>query len=79
MRMEKELVSYIAKALVDEPEGVEVNLIEGEKSTILELKVAEADIGKVIGKHGRIAKAVRTILAAAGTKTGKKVMLEILD
>ncbi|MDR1626450.1 MAG: KH domain-containing protein [Spirochaetia bacterium] len=77
--MEKELVSYIARALVDEPEGVEVNLIEGEKSTILELKVAENDIGKVIGKHGRIAKAVRTILAAASTKTGKKVMLEILD
>jgi predicted RNA-binding protein YlqC (UPF0109 family) len=77
--MEKELVSYIARALVDEPEGVEVNLIEGEKSTILELKVAEGDIGKVIGKHGRIAKAVRTILAATGTKTGKKVMLEILD
>jgi predicted RNA-binding protein YlqC (UPF0109 family) len=77
--MEKELVSYIARALVDEPDGVEVNLIEGEKSTILELKVAEGDIGKVIGKHGRIAKAVRTILAAAGTKTGKKVMLEILD
>ncbi|MDR3200603.1 MAG: KH domain-containing protein [Spirochaetales bacterium] len=77
--MEKELVSYIAKALVDEPDGVEVNLIEGEKSTILELKVADGDIGKVIGKHGRIAKAVRTILSAAGTKTGKRVVLEILD
>jgi predicted RNA-binding protein YlqC (UPF0109 family) len=79
MLVEKELVSYIARALVDEPEGVEVNLIEGEKSTILELKVAEGDIGKVIGKHGRIAKAVRTILAAAATKTGKRVVLEILD
>lgn len=77
--MEKELVVYIAKALVDEPEGVEVNMIEGEKSTILELKVAPADIGKVIGKHGRIAKAVRTILSAASTKTGKRVVLEILD
>ena len=77
--MEKELVSYIARALVDEPDGVEVNLIEGEKSTILELKVAEGDIGKVIGKHGRIAKAVRTILSAAATKTGKRVVLEILD
>jgi predicted RNA-binding protein YlqC (UPF0109 family) len=77
--MEKELVTYIAKALVDEPEGVEVNLIEGEKSTILELKVAEADIGKVIGKHGRIAKAVRTILSASATKSGKRVVLEILD
>jgi len=77
--VEKELVSYIARALVDEPDGVEVNLIEGEKSTILELKVAEGDIGKVIGKHGRIAKAVRTILSAAATKTGKRVVLEILD
>ena len=77
--MEKELVSYIAKALVDEPEGVSVNLIEGEKSTILELRVAEGDVGKVIGKHGRIAKAVRTILSAAATKTGKRVVLEILD
>ena len=56
-----------------------INLIEGEKSTILELKVAEGDIGKVIGKHGRIAKAVRTILSAAATKTGKRVVLEILD
>jgi len=77
--VEKELVTYVAKALVDEPEGVEVNMIEGEKSTILELKVAQADIGKVIGKHGRIAKALRTILSAAATKTGKRVVLEILD
>jgi predicted RNA-binding protein YlqC (UPF0109 family) len=77
--VEKELVSYIAKALVDEPGGVEVNIIEGEKSTILELKVAAGDIGKVIGKHGRIAKAVRTILSAAATKSGKRVVLEILD
>jgi predicted RNA-binding protein YlqC (UPF0109 family) len=77
--VEKELVIYIAKALVDEPEGVEVNMIEGEKSTILELKVSPSDIGKVIGKHGRIAKAVRTILSAASTKTGKRVVLEILD
>ncbi|MCX7786856.1 MAG: KH domain-containing protein [Spirochaetes bacterium] len=77
--MEKELVAYIAKALVDEPDKVEVNMIEGEKSTILELKVSPNDIGKVIGKHGRIAKAVRTILSAAATKTGKRVVLEILD
>ncbi|MFQ3619897.1 MAG: KH domain-containing protein [Spirochaetales bacterium] len=77
--MEKELVAYIAKALVDEPDRVEVNMIEGEKSTILELKVSPNDIGKVIGKHGRIAKAVRTILSAAATKTGKRVVLEILD
>ncbi len=77
--MEKELVTYIAKSLVDDPEGVSVNMIEGEKSTILELKVSDGDIGKVIGKHGRIAKAIRTILSASSTKTGKRVVLEILD
>lgn len=77
--MEKEFVEFIARALVDEPESVLVNVIEGEKSTILELKVAQDDIGKVIGKHGRIAKAVRTLLSAAATKTGKRVVLEILD
>ena len=77
--MEKELVEYIARSLVDEPNAVEVAMIEGEKSTILELKVAEDDIGKVIGKHGRIAKAVRTILSAASSKSGKRFVLEILD
>ncbi len=77
--MEKELVEYLAKSLVDEPEEVEVNMIEGEKSTILELRVAQNDIGKVIGKHGRIAKAIRTILSASSTKSGKRVVLEILD
>ncbi len=77
--MEKELVTYIAKSLVDDPDGVNVNMIEGEKSTILELKVSDGDIGKVIGKHGRIAKAIRTILSASSTKTGKRVVLEILD
>lgn len=77
--MEKDLVEYVAKSLVDDPASVSVNVIEGEKSTILELKVAQADIGKVIGKHGRIAKAVRTILNAASTKSGKRVVLEILD
>ncbi len=77
--MEKDLVEFIARSLVDEPEQVEVTMIEGEKSTILELKVAEDDIGKVIGKHGRIAKAVRTILSAASSKSGKRFVLEILD
>jgi uncharacterized protein len=77
--VEKELVEYIAKALVDNPSGVNVNVIEGEKSTILELKVSDGDIGKVIGKHGRIAKAIRTILSAAATKKEKRVVLEILD
>lgn len=77
--MEKDLVEYIAKSLVDNPGSVEVNVIEGEKSTILELKVAPDDIGKVIGKSGRIARAIRTILSAAAAKTEKRVVLEILD
>ena len=79
MTLEKDLVEYIAKSLVDNPDGVSVNLIEGEKSTILELRVSPDDIGKVIGKHGRIAKAIRTVLSASATKTGKRVVLEILD
>ena len=77
--MEKDLVVYIAKSLVDDPDGVDVNVVEGEKSTILELKVSQEDIGKVIGKHGRIAKAMRTILSASATKSGKRIVLEILD
>jgi predicted RNA-binding protein YlqC (UPF0109 family) len=77
--VEKDLVEYIAKSLVDQPGSVEVNVIEGEKSTILELKVAQEDIGKVIGKSGRIARAIRTILSAAAAKTQKRVVLEILD
>ena len=77
--MEKELVEYLAKSLVDDPDGVEINEIEGDKSTILELRVAPDDVGKVIGKHGRIARALRTVLAAASTRSGKRVVLEILD
>lgn len=77
--MEKDLVEYIAKTLVDDPTAVAVNRIEGESATILELTVADADVGKVIGKHGRIAKAIRTLLAAASTRSGKRVTLEILD
>lgn len=77
--MEKDLVEYIAKSLVDDPSGVVVNLVEGEKSTILELKVSESDIGKVIGKQGRIARAIRTLLSASATRSGKRVVLEILD
>lgn len=77
--MEKDLVEYIAKSLVDDPSGVVVNQIDGEKSTILELKVSDGDLGKVIGKHGRIAKAVRTILTASANKSGKRLVLEILD
>lgn len=77
--MEKEVVEFIVKSLVDNPEDVSVNVVEGEKSTILELSVADGDIGKVIGKQGRIAKAIRTILAATANKTGKRAILEILD
>ena len=61
--MEKELVEFVVKSLVDAPDEVSVNVIEGEKSTILELKVAQEDVGKVIGKQGRIAKAIRTIFS----------------
>ncbi len=75
----KELVEYMVKCLVDNPEEIQINEVEGEKSTILELKVKKEDIGKVIGKHGRIARAIRTILNASATKLGKKVVLEILD
>lgn len=75
----KELVEYIVKSLVDKPEEVQVNEIEGEQSSVIELKVAKEDIGKVIGKQGRTAKAVRTILTAASTKLRKRAILEILE
>ena len=77
--MEKELVEFVVKSLVDAPDEVSVDVIEGEKSTILELKVAQEDVGKVIGKQGRIAKAIRTILSASATRDGKRATLEILD
>lgn len=77
--MEKDLVEYIVKSLVDVPDEVSISVIEGEKSTILELRVASEDVGKVIGKQGRIAKAIRTILSASATKSGKRAVLEILD
>ena len=79
MADEKEFIEYLAKKLVDEPNEVSVKVIEGEKSTILELKVSQNDIGKIIGKRGRIASALRTILYAASMKSGKRVMLEIID
>jgi predicted RNA-binding protein YlqC (UPF0109 family) len=75
----KELIEYIVKALVDNPEKVEVKEIAGEKSIIYELKVGEGDLGKVIGKEGRTAKAVRTIITAAAMKQGKRAVLEILE
>jgi len=77
--VERDLVEYIAKSLVDDPASVSVAVVEGDKSTILELRVAADDIGKVIGKHGRIAKAIRTILSASSTAASKHVILEILD
>jgi predicted RNA-binding protein YlqC (UPF0109 family) len=75
----KELVERMAKALVDKPEDVAVNEIEGEKTTVYELKVASSDLGKVIGKQGKTARAMRTILSASGTKIGKRCVLEILE
>lgn len=75
----KELIEYMVKALVDNPEKVEVKEIAGEKSIIYELKVGEGDLGKVIGKEGRTAKAVRTIITAAAMKKGKRTVLEILE
>ena len=75
----RSLVEYIAKSLVDHPDHVSVNEIEGEKTTILELKVAEDDLGKIIGRHGRTAKAMRTVINAAATKEKKKAVLEILE
>lgn len=74
-----DLITYIAKALVDFPDQVSVKEIEGEQTTVLELKVAKEDLGKVIGKQGRTARAVRTILNAASTKLRKRSVLEILE
>ena len=75
----KELLETIAKALVDAPELVSVSEVEGEQSIILELRVGESDMGKVIGKQGRIAKAIRTVVKAAANKDNKRVVVEILQ
>jgi predicted RNA-binding protein YlqC (UPF0109 family) len=75
----KELIEYIVKALVDNPDKVDVQEIAGEKSIIYELKVGEGDLGKVIGKEGRTAKAIRTIITAAAMKQGKRTVLEIIE
>lgn len=75
----KELVEVIAKALVDQPEEVVVTETESEKAIVLELHVAQADMGKVIGKQGRIAKAIRSVVKAASSREDKKVIVEILD
>ncbi len=75
----KELVEQIAKALVDQPDKVQVREVQGEQTTVLELRVATEDLGKVIGKQGKTARAVRTLLAAAGMKIRKRFVLEILE
>ena len=75
----KELIEQIAKALVDNPDQVTVKAIEGEQTTVLELRVAQSDLGKVIGKQGRTARSIRTILSAAGMKLKKRFTLEILE
>jgi len=75
----KQLIEDIAKALVDIPEEVSVNVVEGEQVTVLELKVAASDLGKVIGKQGRTARSIRTILGAAGMKLNRRFTLEILE
>ncbi len=77
--MLKELIEYIAKALVDNPDQVNVSEIEGEKTSVIELSVAKDDLGKVIGKQGRTARAMRTILSAASTKVKKRAVLEIIE
>jgi len=75
----KELIKYIAQALVDSPEEVEVTEVEGERTSVIELKVAKKDLGKIIGKQGRTARAIRTILSAASTKINKRSVLEIIE
>lgn len=75
----KDLISYIAQALVDRPEEVSVSEIEGNQTSVLELKVAKEDLGKVIGKQGRTARAMRTILSAASAKLKKRTVLEIIE
>ena len=77
--MLKELVESMAKELVDNPDKVQVVEVEGEKTTVIELRVASEDLGKVIGRQGRTARAMRTILTAAATKANKRAVLEILE
>ena len=75
----KELIEHIAKSLVDQPDKVQVREVQGEQTTELELRVATEDLGKVIGKQGKTARAMRTLLAAAGMKVRKRFVLEILE
>jgi hypothetical protein len=75
----KDLIEYIAKALVDSPDQVSVKEVEGEKTTVYELRVGSGDLGKVIGKRGRTARSIRTLLNATATMSGKRAVLEILE
>jgi predicted RNA-binding protein YlqC (UPF0109 family) len=75
----KDLISFIAKAIVDNPEEVVVTEIEGTQSAVIELKVSKEDVGKIIGKHGRTVVAIRTILSAASMKLKKRCILDLLD
>ena len=75
----KDLVEFVARALVDEPDAVDVTVIESDNTTVIELRVAEDDLGKVIGKQGRTAKAMRTILSAASAKVQRRAVLEIVE
>ena len=75
----KELVQYLAKSLVNNPDAVEVKETEGETASVLELRVAKEDLGRIIGKQGRTAKSIRTILNAATSRTNRKVVLEIVE
>jgi hypothetical protein len=77
--MLKELIEFMARALVDNPDKVRVSEIEGEQTSVIELRVAKDDLGKVIGKQGRTARAMRTILSAASTKIRKRAVLEIIE
>ena len=77
--MLRELVTYIATSLVDKPEDVQITEVEKEHATVLELRVAKEDLGKVIGKQGRTARAIRTILAAASSRINKRTILEIVE
>jgi predicted RNA-binding protein YlqC (UPF0109 family) len=75
----KDLVKYIAQALVDSPDEVAVSEVEGEQTSVIELRVAKDDLGKIIGKHGRTAQSIRTILSAASAKNRKRAVLEIVE
>jgi predicted RNA-binding protein YlqC (UPF0109 family) len=75
----KDVLEYIARALVDDPDAVEVTAVEGERSLILQLRVAQEDMGKVIGKRGRIARAIRSVVRAAGSRQGVSTLVEIVE